>query len=407
MNDIIKYEISPFLDPINFMKLRLLNDEYNNFVLNNFYNKMIQFEQANKIYHINSKFAKKYPYAVPTNYISRFEYYFELHKNFRENMWNQKNIVFSPKFILEYHNEFTNWSNLGITFKFGMPIEFIELYMKKRQLNWKNIFNKLYPINYNSIKNKLPEIKEEKSINHLISNVEIPEEEIEKLITDIIDSNGKIKKKFYGIKTQKWYLLWKHQKLSENFIEKYSNYIYDWSLIWQCQKVSSNFIIKHIDKIKKWKTIFKYQVLSIDFIQKYFHKINNNWNFLLRYQKLPEYFIRENLANISDMKYIWFHQNVSEKFIEEQNMIQPFDKEIWRYISIYQNLSVSFMEKYANKISWFHILIHQTLSFDFITKHIDKIDNFDLLWENQLLSITQFEKIYAIKYDISGEFIPC
>ena len=113
-----------------------------------------------------------------------------------------------------------------------------------------------------------------------------------------------------------YYRLMSNQKLSESFIEKYSDKVY-WYNISIYQKLSEEFIDKHINKV--------------------------NWYLISEYQKL------------------------SESFIEKHN-----NKVDWYRISEYQKLSESFIEKHSDKVNWYCISKYQKLSKEFRQKHCDK-----------------------------------
>jgi hypothetical protein len=72
---------------------------------------------------------------------------------------------------------------------------------------------------------------------------------------------------------------WEHicanQKLSEKFIEKYSDKVC-WESICCNQNLSECFIEKHMPELDSitWDYISYYQILSEEFIRKHIHKIN-------------------------------------------------------------------------------------------------------------------------------------
>ena len=74
-----------------------------------------------------------------------------------------------------------------------------------------------------------------------------------------------------------------------------------------------------------------------------------------------------------------------------QKKLDRGDKVDWGYISQYQNLSESFIEKHANEVNWDHISHYQKLSEAFIEKHADKV-NWDGISYNQNLSEPFIEK---------------
>jgi len=81
---------------------------------------------------------------------------------------------------------------------------------------------------------------------------------------------------------------------------------------------------------------------------------------------LKDYVLRDFPNNIDKLDWyiISISQDLSEEFIEKYK-----DKLDWNCISIYQKLSEEFIEKYKNKVSWYYISKHQKLSDNFIEKY--------------------------------------
>src|SRR5574343_423060 len=102
--------------------------------------------------------------------------------------------------------------------------------------------------------------------------------EHDKSITNKIKIIEEIKdiEKFFDENINKYEFDWDHilinQKLSESFIEKYSNKV-DCKCISEYQTLSEEFIGKHKDKVN-WYLISQYQKLSEEFIEKHINKIN-------------------------------------------------------------------------------------------------------------------------------------
>ena len=81
-----------------------------------------------------------------------------------------------------------------------------------------------------------------------------------------------------------------------------------------------------------------------------------------------EKFFDENIKNFEvDWVYISIYQKLSESFIEKH-----IDKVKWNYISMFQTLSESFIEKYFDKVRWSYISKYQTLSESFVEKYSNK-----------------------------------
>ena len=81
-----------------------------------------------------------------------------------------------------------------------------------------------------------------------------------------------------------------------------------------------------------------------------------------------EKFFDNNINNFKvDWDYISIYQKLSESFIEKH-----IDKVKWNYISMFQTLSESFIEKYFDKVRWSYISKYQTLSESFVEKYSNK-----------------------------------
>ena len=102
-----------------------------------------------------------------------------------------------------------------------------------------------------------------KSVTNKIKIVE-EIKDIEKFFNDYISKNE-------GIIKYNWNRLSSNQKLSESFIEKFSDKV-DWYRISLYQKLSESLIEKHADKVN-WVNISQYQKLSESFIEKYKNKL--------------------------------------------------------------------------------------------------------------------------------------
>ena len=72
-----------------------------------------------------------------------------------------------------------------------------------------------------------------------------------------------------------WTVISKHQKLSEDFIEKFADKLY-WYHISQYQTLSEDLIEKLQNKVKWEDRIPKYQKLSYNFILKHLDKMSAN-----------------------------------------------------------------------------------------------------------------------------------
>jgi hypothetical protein len=104
----------------------------------------------------------------------------------------------------------------------------------------------------------------------------------------------------------------------EDFIKTYSNYV-DWP------KLSKDYA----------------KDVSLDFIRSYHHRFV--WIILLKFRMFQEDFLEENHV--------------------------MFDVDCWEIISAKQNLSESFISKFASKVDWELIKTHQNVSQKFLEDH--------------------------------------
>lgn len=140
--------------------------------------------------------------------------------------------------------------------------------------------------------------------------------------------------------------------------------------------LSEEFIEENFDELKKYvKTynIFAHQCLSEEFIERHIEDVD--WPNISAYQKLSEDFMLRHSMNLN-WPAIFVSQKLSENFIEYLIENCPSCKYfLFEYISIYQKLSISFMEKYFDKLKIHSISKYQYLSEDFIEKHRNKLNH--------------------------------
>jgi len=176
---------------------------------------------------------------------------------------------------------------------------------------------------------------------------------------------------FDGDQVKDWYSISQIEKLSEQFISKYADYV-NWELISENQQLSEPFIERYQDRVY-WNYISMFQTLSENFIEKYSDKVF--WDLISKSQQLSESFI-ERFQNYVDWDKISERQTLSEDFIEKfQNKVN------WDLISEYQYMSQEFIENHQDKINWDKAVYSQRLSKDFLDKHKDKI-NVELVEED-------------------------
>lgn len=149
---------------------------------------------------------------------------------------------------------------------------------------------------------------------------------------------------------------------------------------------------------------------TLEDLEKYGYNIDNltdsDWKHISIYYELSESFIEEFQDRI-----VWdnisAYQKLSESFIGKFQ-----DKVNWEYISVYQKLSESFIEEYRNKVDWNHVSVYQNLSESFIEKFQDKVDWYSISKYQKLseLFIEEYKNkvnwIYISKYQkLSKQFI--
>jgi hypothetical protein len=143
------------------------------------------------------------------------------------------------------------------------------------------------------------------------------------------------------------------------------------------KKLNLNCSVKKFKDKVDWEWISKYQKLSEGFIREFKNKVD--WYYISQYQKLSENFIREFKDKVN-WKCISQYQKLSEGFIRE------FEDEVyWYYISQYQKLSEGFIREFKNKVDWWDISIYQKLSENFIREFKNKVDWY-YISEHQKLS---------------------
>ena len=98
------------------------------------------------------------------------------------------------------------------------------------------------------------------------------------------------------------------------------------------------------------------------------------------------------------LKRLIRNKKMSEKKIEQlvtKNKLTHLD---WVDISLYQQLSEDFIDKYSNELEWTYISTHQKMSATFIIKHMDKI-KWNWIQDNPQINHEELEEkgVYLIK----------
>jgi len=131
-----------------------------------------------------------------------------------------------------------------------------------------------------------------------------------------------------------------------------------------------------------------------------------DWGYISNYQILSESFI-ERFQDKVDWEYISGYQQLSESFIERFQ-----DKVDWGYISRHQKLSEPFIERFQDKVDWGYTSEYQELSESFIEGFQDKV-NWEYISINQKLSESFIERFQdkvdwgyiSIRQQLSESFI--
>jgi hypothetical protein len=166
--------------------------------------------------------------------------------------------------------------------------------------------------------------------------------------------------------------------------------IVDWNKISKHQKLSEEFIEKFQDKIGWWQISIN-QTLSESFIEKYQDKVD--WNNISYCQQLSESFI-ERCQNKVDYNFISTYQKLSEEFIEKFQ-----DKVNWDRISRFQNLPKTFIEKVLVKLN-----NPTSQTKNYIEEYVEE-NNYDIQtaikrneyqkqYKKHIITILQEDKIY-------------
>jgi len=313
--------------------------------------------------------------------------------------WNEIDINknMSEEFIDNWFNEF---NLIRITKYKYLSEEFMTKH--KEKLGWKFIIM-TQKLNDDFILSNMDVITD-KMINIMVVrrylSVEVLTFHIERLISSNNDDEIN------------WGDIVEHQKLSEEFIIKYSKYL-GWKKISRYQKLSEEFIKENINKldffnlykyqklndefvlknVKKFdlSELFKYQILKEETIEKIIKLTNldeekgffNKAAFekLYKYQTLSEEFIMKYINfSLESFEEIFINQKVSEKFIIKinnkfENLF--YDEINWANISKYQELSEGFIKKYKKSLSIKILVENQKLSDEFADMYIDKINEYE------------------------------
>jgi hypothetical protein len=203
-----------------------------------------------------------------------------------------------------------------------------------------------------------------------------------------------------------FYNLALNQNLPDDIIDKYQNN-FDWDIISQEQLLKLQTIAKYHKKIN-WSLLplnIKTQYLFNDSFVLIFQK-ENFWDNIGWMDKVTVECLW-NFKNLITNKG-WFsiieHKELPyDKLIEFIDEILPNlninEDECWDLISMNQNLTEEFIEKYQDKLVWSSISLFQNLSWEFIKKFSNKIilknlSNNDCLNENLIKLIKENQNLF-------------
>ena len=110
-------------------------------------------------------------------------------------------------------------------------------------------------------------------------------------------------------------------------------------------------------------------------VEEFFRTEKLSESFLEKYVGYFDEFYQFENTVLGEMPENWWID-----FIENEADI----KKLWSFISEYQKLSESFIEKYSKKLSWYSISAHQKLSESFIERHADEVDWYCISWKQTL-----------------------
>jgi hypothetical protein len=184
--------------------------------------------------------------------------------------------------------------------------------------------------------------------------------------------NDEFIRKFYH--KVKWMQIFLHQNLSEELLEDILKQRWvNKSLISVCihQKLTDKLIRKFSYKFDNnhWNEICQHQILNEQIIEENIDKVN--WVFISIYQELSENFIYKYWTKLLPFM-IFAHQKLSSEFIDKIISTKG-EKDIdWNYITKYQKLNEKFIKKYENKILWNYIWNSQTFSEEYIRELYNK-----------------------------------
>lgn len=319
--------IMSFLSIKKFICLRILNKEFNQYVLSNLPQKL-----ENNDIIIDTDFARVYSKYVLSKNVSMVEYInpvmtTPLTKHQRTILIGREKL--SEKFIRNHVEDFDlyDWELIWTSQK--VSDEFI-LEFKYKTIKSVEEFAKfisLYQDLYGKTRDYFFGIGHTSLFLEIYKKYILNIEKFEKILIPQKNryhiwsyrTNDKIIRKFKHLIKDKWdwQLISKNSKLSEEFIVEFFCEL-NWNKILKYQNLSTQIINKFKCAIKNWDLIWKFQKVPEDFIRE---NINYaNWDLIWQHQCLTYDFVVEHLDvfkhlviklknNLDEVKKLWTNAN--------------------------------------------------------------------------------------------------
>lgn len=146
----------------------------------------------------------------------------------------------------------------------------------------------------------------------------------------------------------------------------------DWERISRSSGLPEDFIRRYKDKVD-WLMVLQYQKLSEGLLREQAAEdgVQGHWDAVSIWQDLTDSFIHDFARKVNWMA-VCEYQRLTEDFIEAHKQFVD-----WEQVSRYQPLSESMIGKFKNKVDWEWISSQQKLSEGFIQGHSRYVD-----WEN-------------------------
>jgi hypothetical protein len=424
MNDIIKYEIIPYMDLYDILNMRI-NKEITQHIYFRIKKNKHLLRMFTEIFD-NPKFYQRFENILCIKYMNLFI------------TLNVRNIDTSYLFSLGYDfnilsndelMQLLNNNNLNM-------IKYIKYYLRTEKLKLKFLETQI--LNYHILNKYYPG---QKYLNHFIDNSLNTKITIRNIDSSRIEKYKYVERylndNFKLIQPEKYYNIVNHFHLSDYFLykmvqnysnkyvlirrifsqcfisEKYINKFLElidergdgynsiWRIIWN-QKLSENFIKKNYDKID-WNYDSKaiiYNELSFEFIKKIFPIIKKKmdeselWYRLFKHSIIPIDFINNEIPIFNKILfgYLLYNEKLSIEYLKQ--FMKYLGNEVF-----FETLKTSrypipeyFIEEYIDRFDINHLCTKNNFSKEFIMRHINKIGSLTSL-RNHTFSLKEFNEI--------------